>query len=1413
MFKTHFVKPNIIYEIRMVGLIMKKYVKIYLVLLIFYVVFIGCLSKKTNPIAALGSLTNNSTNGLSSLEVSFQQNDIITKTYTEVQATAIYKDDSKKDVTNEVNWSSNNESLAKFEEANKIYAEASGEVLIQAELDGIIGEANLRITEASLSQVNIEPHNPTIAFGTAIQFSAIGTFANNHKQDLSSTVNWSSSDSSVVTIDSSGNAIANNSGVVTIYTESNGVVSNTSLTVSPPPVVLTSISITPTNPSLAKGLSQQFQATGLFSDFSTQDLTNLVSWNSSDTNIADVGGSGLLTSLDIGTTNITATYNSISSSPNIINVTNAELVSITISPNNPSLAKGLSQQFQAIGTYTDASTQDITNNVIWQSSNLGVASISNSIGNEGVANTLGIGNTNISASLSGVSSTNVNFQVTNAELVSINISPSNSSIANGLTQQFIATGTYTDTSTQDITNSVTWSSNDSNIASISNLTGTNGLATSQNIGTTNIFASFGSITSPITNLDITAAELVSISVSPPNPTIFNGLSQQFTASGTYTDYSSQDITEQVTWNSSDTTTAIISNAVGSKGLASSLSAGGSEITATLDSVNSPIANLTIDPGDITPPQIQSVVSINPTLIRVTYTEEVNSLQAKNIANYKIVDSPAGGNCTDNSNYTATTQTSDFGIDSISGVGSSYDINLSASQGAAKSYTLIVNKPNIQDLAIIPNILSCPNNADFVGQEAIKVSSAQCSSQNHIILTFSKEVKGGIDTMGSGECSNPTECAKRYKISGASSLGNITSVNKLNGIVCGGLAANPSKVCMEHSLNQSGGMYTVSVANDIDGDGFDNSFWGAIRDGTNSENIQLSPKDRKSFSGCGIAPSDFASGPVVEDPFGDGTDFGYLNTYANKIYIGPNNNGNGATRFNADGSNPETLTFRFIKDTSGSRKSSNTATTRDGGISVPDYVTLGHTGCDWNSADIATGCGPDNENGRGLFVSGSFSGTEYLFITAARETTSGSGDNDYLYYTSDLDTDLNFNFMDASSVFTNCQGGPNVSQNKVTESIVMLNGVIYWNVPGDGPNRPFTVKISDLSPFPVCTPGVNEFLETRYIPGIGRKSSSKPVLADYVGGIFYTFNDRLYIANSGSITNSGACDMNSSYSSGTCEQTGGIARSINNNPGKCNGPDNCPDWINISPSSLKYKQFFSIGLPSLADLIPGEKPIPEIEEYKGNLYLIRNACLTSRYKRSCTNSRCSDDQVCPVGQEVPQLWKCIPGSDGHCDPNDWNLIAENGTTGKTNFGDENNKQLSMLRKNGDYLYIGFDNPNGVEIWRTNLSDPLSEADFSQIGGDGLDDPTTNLEIYSSVARDSGSLSYIYVSLGKNSQPVKIYRQQNESSVAVSSLELDSLVAYFNGINRNIKLAITTALLLLILGVSIGYGIKRLRFKNI
>ncbi|MDM8007070.1 MAG: hypothetical protein QUV05_13105, partial [Phycisphaerae bacterium] len=530
-------------------------------------------------------------------------------------------------------------------------------------------------------------------------------------------------------------------------------------------------------------------------------------------------------------------------------------------------------------------------------------------------------------------------------------------------------------------------------------------------------------------------------------------------------------------------------------------------------------------------------------------------------------------------------------------------------------------------------------------------------------------------------------------------------------------------------------------------------------------------------GCGDPITDFNGGPIAVDPFGDGSDFGFLAAYHNKVYIGPNRNGNMANRMEPDGSLPTNCYFTFTKDT---ETANSTETHENGAAGIPParFRTIGHTGCTTNSADINLGCGPDNENGRGLFVNGTVGGTEYLFITGGKST----GNNDYLYQTTDTDTTLDFSFVDLSATFNS----DSIEGNKGTESIVVFNNKVYWMEPGNLDYRPYFVKLNNLNA-QSASGSDSGWMYIRYMSGMGNWNS-KPNRADRIGGTLYAFNDRLYLANNGSVRNTSdgnyddirpGCNATTedSYGSGcgflglfachnTCINDGGIIRSTNNDPAPCSGQNNCTGWTDITPSgNAKYTNYFSKVITKLADVIPANRPVPAFTEFNGNLYMIRNACTTNVINTECTPNgfnSCTDDISCPSGSEVPQLWKCVPGVDGECDSGDWSLVAENGTTGRSNMGDTENKFATLLIANGNHLYMGFDNANGVEIWMTKdgVTNPASASDFEQTGSNGLGDPSSYKSLWSAISVQGSDGYYIYVSVGNGVVPVAIFRQRND-----------------------------------------------------
>jgi len=166
-----------------------------------------------------------------------------------------------------------------------------------------------------------------------------------------------------------------------------------------------------------------------------------------------------------------------------VSASGAQLVALSITPSNASIAKNTNQPFTATGIYSDNTTQDLTTSVTWTSADSNIAMVDNSA-ETSLADALMASSTNsprhthtyfygrtsgrttIYASWRGTSGS-ATLTVTPATLVSMAVTPPNSSIADGTSQQFTATGTFSDNTTQDITPQVTWGSSDSSVAAIS----------------------------------------------------------------------------------------------------------------------------------------------------------------------------------------------------------------------------------------------------------------------------------------------------------------------------------------------------------------------------------------------------------------------------------------------------------------------------------------------------------------------------------------------------------------------------------------------------------------------------------------------------------------------------------------------------------------------------------------------------------------------------------------------------------------------------------------------------------------------------------------------------------------------------------------------------------------------------------
>lgn len=159
--------------------------------------------------------------------------------------------------------------------------------------------------DPTISVITVTPATPSLLVNQTQQFVAVATYSDGSQATLGSPT-WTTSNAAVVLINSSGLATAVAAGSATVTATSGTGTGTTTVTVTTAP--LTSIAVTPFNPSISKTAqaTQQFIATGHYADGTTADLTNTVTWSSSNTAVATIASTGIATFAGTGTTTIKA---------------------------------------------------------------------------------------------------------------------------------------------------------------------------------------------------------------------------------------------------------------------------------------------------------------------------------------------------------------------------------------------------------------------------------------------------------------------------------------------------------------------------------------------------------------------------------------------------------------------------------------------------------------------------------------------------------------------------------------------------------------------------------------------------------------------------------------------------------------------------------------------------------------------------------------------------------------------------------------------------------------------------------------------------------------------------------------------------------------------------------------------------
>lgn len=409
----------------------------------------------------------------------------------------------------------------------------------------------------TLVRVEVTPTTATAQVGTTQQYAATAVYSDATTEDVTANATWASDDETVATIDATGLATAVAEGTAEVSALFNEITGTATITVTVAQV--TQVQVTPANATIAPDDTTDFTARAIFDDGTNADVTDTAVWASDDDAIATVDA-GVVTGVAAGTATITATFDGVESNPATVIVTpDHVLESIVITPATATVQVDATQQYTAIGTYADATSDDITADVTWDSSDVATATIDA----DGLATGVAEGTTTITAELDGITSNDATLNVTAPTLVAITIDPVSGTLYAGSTDTLALTanGSYSDGSTADLTALATWASSDDTIATVSNAAGTEGVVTPDlhNNGTVTITATFSSIiSSPAVITVLESVTVTGVVVEPATATIVDGGTQDYTATATYADGRSADVTASATWSSSDATVATIS---------------------------------------------------------------------------------------------------------------------------------------------------------------------------------------------------------------------------------------------------------------------------------------------------------------------------------------------------------------------------------------------------------------------------------------------------------------------------------------------------------------------------------------------------------------------------------------------------------------------------------------------------------------------------------------------------------------------------------------------------------------------------------------------------------------------------------------------------------------------------------------
>ncbi|MBQ0026342.1 MAG: Ig-like domain-containing protein [Lachnospiraceae bacterium] len=467
-----------------------------------------------------------------------------TKTLT---ATVAPSDATNKNIT----WSSSNSNVATVDNGT-VRAISTGSATITARSNnGKTATCAVTVNAIEVTGVTVTPTSAAIKVGATTNLSATVAPSN----ATTKTITWSSDNVSVATVSSSGVVTGVAAGTANITAKSNnGKTATCTVTVSN--VDVTGVTVSPTTASVNVGSTTTLRATVSPSNATNKNVT----WTSSDTSVATVNNSGVVTGVKAGTATITVTTTDGGKTATCaVTVSNVAATSVSLNKTSTTLTEGATEKLTATVSPTNATNKSVT----WKSSNESVATVST----DGTITAKAAGTATITATTADGSNRTATCTVTVQRIVAatgVTLNKTTTVIYAGSTEKLTATVTPSDASNKN----VTWKSSNESVATVSS----DGTVTAVAAGTATITVTTadGGYTATCT-VTVTNVAVTGVTLNKTALKLNVGSSETLTTTIAPSNASNK----KVTWSSDKTSVATVS----SDGKVTGVAAGEATITA------------------------------------------------------------------------------------------------------------------------------------------------------------------------------------------------------------------------------------------------------------------------------------------------------------------------------------------------------------------------------------------------------------------------------------------------------------------------------------------------------------------------------------------------------------------------------------------------------------------------------------------------------------------------------------------------------------------------------------------------------------------------------------------------------------------------------------------------------------------